>query len=125
MNHSGAMRCPSLPLNALVGSPAGPQVAPDLRAAEAGDPLQARLGGPAARRPRQNASPCAALPKGHGNVIALAGTLIREARIAEASQQLLDAYSRSDGNPRPPDWVTGAAASELAAMIQNLRADLG
>ena len=35
------------------------------------------------------------------------------------------ALKRTDGVPRPPDFVTGPAASELAAQIEALRSSLG
>jgi beta propeller repeat protein len=59
------------------------------------------------------------------NMIAAAASLINQGDIAGACQQLLDAYRKTDGNPKPPDFVTGPAASELAAKIQALRQSLG
>ncbi len=59
------------------------------------------------------------------NMLETAGQLIIAGDIASACQQLLDAYKRTDGLPNPSDFVTGDAASELAAMIQALRTSLG
>jgi ELWxxDGT repeat protein len=59
------------------------------------------------------------------NMIEAAGDLIQQGDIEAACQQLLDAYRKTDGQPRPPDFVTGEAASELAEMIQELRISLG
>jgi hypothetical protein len=59
------------------------------------------------------------------NMIMTAGDLIEDGLIDEACQQLLDAFNRTDGLPRPPDYVAGSAAAELATLIQNLMADLG
>jgi len=59
------------------------------------------------------------------NMLEAAREHIGEGSIAEACQQLLDAYKKTDGNPKPPDFVTGEAASELANKIQALRANLG
>ena len=39
--------------------------------------------------------------------------------------KLLDAYQRCDGEFPPPDFVEGAAASELNGMIWDLIASLG
>ena len=52
-----------------------------------------------------------------GNMIKSAGDLIVGGFIEEACQQLLDAYERADGLPRPPDFA-GEASPELAEMIQ-------
>ena len=59
------------------------------------------------------------------NMIETVGDLINEGRIDEACEQLWDVYRRSDGNPRPPDFVTGEAASELASQILTLLESLG
>jgi len=42
-----------------------------------------------------------------------------------ACQQLLDVLNRTDGNPQPPDFVTGPAAADLAAKVRALRGSLG
>ncbi len=59
------------------------------------------------------------------NMLEAARELIKEGSIAEACHQLMDAYQKTDGNPKPPDFVAGSAAPELASMIQDLRASLG
>ena len=50
--------------------------------------------------------------------------LIESGLIPEACVQLLDAYQRTDDSKRPPDFVEGDAASDLAVMIQDLRESL-
>jgi hypothetical protein len=59
------------------------------------------------------------------NMIADAGLLIADDLIEQACEQLSAAYGKCDGESRPPDFVTGPAVAELAAMIQDLMADLG
>lgn len=59
------------------------------------------------------------------NMLEAAGDLIQQGRIADACRQLLDALDRTDGNPRPPDFVTGPAGLELADRIRALRTALG
>ena len=54
------------------------------------------------------------------NMIENAGELIADGNISEAIQQLEAAYKKCDGNPTPPDFVEGNAASELATMIQDI-----
>lgn len=54
------------------------------------------------------------------NMLEEAQRLIEEEFIEEACEQLEDAYLRTDGESRPPDFVAGPAASELAALIQCL-----
>lgn len=54
------------------------------------------------------------------NMIEAAGDLIEDGAIEDACRQLLDAYERCDGLPRPPDFVSGPASSELADMILDL-----
>ncbi len=58
------------------------------------------------------------------NMIEAAGDLIDDGYIEEACQQLLDAYQRCDGLPRPPEFVAGPAASTLAQMILDLMGEL-
>jgi hypothetical protein len=58
------------------------------------------------------------------NMIVAAGDLIKQGKMAEACQQLLDVYNRTDGFVPPPDFVKGIAAPTLAEMIKGLRADL-
>ncbi|MFH2112815.1 MAG: choice-of-anchor D domain-containing protein [Candidatus Bathyarchaeota archaeon] len=59
------------------------------------------------------------------NMLEAAGDLIEEGRVDEAIRQLQAALLHVDGQPRPPDFVTGPAAAELASMIQQLIASLG
>ncbi|MBA7668968.1 hypothetical protein ES703_77089 [subsurface metagenome] len=59
------------------------------------------------------------------NMIEAAGDLIDAGDTSRACQQLLDAYKKCDGDPKPPDFVRGPAASTLAGMIQQLRDNLG
>jgi hypothetical protein len=59
------------------------------------------------------------------NQIEAAGDLIDGGYIDEACQQLMDAYQRCDGLPRPPEFVAGPAASELAGMISDLMGAFG
>ena len=59
------------------------------------------------------------------NMIEAAGDLIQQGRLGDACLQLADALNRTDGDPRPPDFVLGTAAPELAQRIQALRATLG
>ncbi|MFQ5573999.1 MAG: hypothetical protein ACE5E0_00030 [Terriglobia bacterium] len=59
------------------------------------------------------------------NMIEEARDLAAAGDLAGACDQLRDAMSRVDGNPRPPDFATGAAASTLRGMIEDARAGLG
>jgi hypothetical protein len=54
-----------------------------------------------------------------------AGDLIAIGDIEGACGQLKAALKKCDGKPKPPDFVTGSAASELCAMISDLMAELG
>jgi hypothetical protein len=58
-------------------------------------------------------------------MIEAAGDLIDDGYIVEACQQLLVAYERCDGLPRPPEFVAGPAAPTLAQMILDLMLELG
>jgi len=58
------------------------------------------------------------------NMLAAVGDLIRKGNTAGACQQLSDAYLKTDGQPQPPDFVTGTAAAELAQMIRTLMTSL-
>ena len=49
-----------------------------------------------------------------------ADRLIEEELIGEAYGQLREVYRRTDGESRPPDFVAGPAATELAELIQYL-----
>lgn len=59
------------------------------------------------------------------NIIEAAGDLIEDGAIEDACRQLQDAYNRCDSLARPPDFVSGPASSELAAMILDLLFWLG
>lgn len=62
------------------------------------------------------------------NMIDTASELIAGGLYEEACQQLYDAYFRCDGlgvPGNPPDFVSGPASEELAAMILALIAELG
>lgn len=54
------------------------------------------------------------------NMIAMAGDLIHDGDIDGACDQLMAAYKKCDGDPHPPDFVEGPAASDLAGMIIDL-----
>ena len=59
------------------------------------------------------------------NMIEAAGDLIRRGLVVDACQQLADARDRADGQPQPPDFVQGSAATELRQRIEAVRATLG
>ena len=59
------------------------------------------------------------------NMLKLAEYFIDNGLVSEACQQLKDAYLKTDGNPKPRDFVSGPGASKLASMIQDLMANLG
>jgi hypothetical protein len=59
------------------------------------------------------------------NQIEAAGDLIDDGELASACQQLMDAYGRCDGLPRPPEFVAGPAAATLAQMILDLMGEIG
>jgi len=59
------------------------------------------------------------------NMIEASGDLIAAGAYDEACAQLGAALKKCDGQPSPPDFVTGEAASTLALMIEELRAALG
>lgn len=63
--------------------------------------------------------------KAFENMLANAFYLIENGDYRSACRQLLDAYNKTDGIPRPPDFVSGVAATELAKRIQYLMASLG
>jgi predicted outer membrane repeat protein len=58
------------------------------------------------------------------NMIEASGDLIEDGLLEEACEQLLDAYNRIDGQPRPPEFAQGTAAPTLAGMIEGLRMSL-
>lgn len=55
--------------------------------------------------------------KAFGNMLERAEALIAQGYYAEGIQQLQDAYYKVDGQPNPPDFVTGIAREALAQMI--------
>lgn len=59
------------------------------------------------------------------NMLEEAQCLIEAGLFEEACDQLWDAYRKCDGNPKPPDFVAGGAADDLAGMILLLMDDLG
>jgi beta propeller repeat protein len=59
------------------------------------------------------------------NMLVATGDLLAQGRLAEACQQALDGWQRTDGFPRPPDFVAGPAAAELAERIEALRTAMG
>ncbi len=59
------------------------------------------------------------------NMLKQAQLLIQSGSIADACLQLSDAYKKTDGDPNPPDFVTGPAAVQLASKIQSLMTSLG
>jgi hypothetical protein len=59
------------------------------------------------------------------DLITSVGDLLLEGKTEEACTKLKDALERTDGNPQPPDFVTGPAASELAQRLTSLRSSLG
>ena len=59
------------------------------------------------------------------NMIEAAGDLMADGLIEEACTQLQDVLDRTDGYPRPPDFVTGEAAEALAILIEELMTALG
>jgi hypothetical protein len=59
------------------------------------------------------------------NMLEEAAYLIEEGLYEEACDQLWDAYRKCDGDPRPPDFVTGDTADDLAEMILVAMNELG
>jgi hypothetical protein len=59
------------------------------------------------------------------NMLVEAGNLLEAGDLAGACSQLWDAYLRTDGDPQPPDFVSGSSASLLADIILQLRNELG
>jgi len=59
------------------------------------------------------------------NMIEASGDLIAAGAYDEACAQLGAALKKCDGQPSPPDFVTGEAASALQLMIEELRSALG
>jgi hypothetical protein len=59
------------------------------------------------------------------NMIEAAGDLLDTGLSEEACKKLMNAHKHCDGEPRPPDFITGPAASTLASMILDLIESLG
>jgi parallel beta-helix repeat protein len=59
------------------------------------------------------------------NMIEASGDLIEDELYEEACGQLADALKKCDGQPKPPDFVTGPAAPAIRSMIEVLRTTLG
>jgi len=59
------------------------------------------------------------------NMLKHARDLIEAESFEEACQQLQSAYAHTDGQKRPPDFVAGNAAADLAAKIQELIETIG
>lgn len=59
------------------------------------------------------------------NMIIAAGDLIEEGLYEEACDQLWAAYRKCDGDPKPPDFVAGDAADDLAVMILGVMYEIG
>jgi hypothetical protein len=59
------------------------------------------------------------------NMIEAAGDLIEAGDLDDACGQLMAAYKKCDGLPRPPDFVDGDSRAELAQLILNLMASMG
>jgi HYDIN/CFA65/VesB family protein len=59
------------------------------------------------------------------NMIEAAGDFIDDGDTGAACDQLRNVLNRIDGNPRPPDFVIGAAGPELRSRALALRTELG
>jgi len=59
------------------------------------------------------------------NMIEACGDLIEDELYEDACGQLAAALKKCDGQPNPPDFVTGEAAAVIKSMIEVLRATLG
>ena len=58
------------------------------------------------------------------NMIVSAGSLIEKGDYPNACEQLMDAYNRTDGKPKPPEFADGTAARQLAIKIMDLMNDM-
>ncbi|HEY94258.1 MAG TPA: hypothetical protein G4O15_04920 [Dehalococcoidia bacterium] len=58
------------------------------------------------------------------NMLQRVEELIDDGRVDEAIQQLEDILKKVDGNPKPPDFISGNEATHFAELIQNLIDDL-
>lgn len=59
------------------------------------------------------------------NMLLAAGDMIDAGEYERACAQLASAWAKTDGLPRPPDFVGGEAAAELAGMIEELMGAIG
>lgn len=59
------------------------------------------------------------------NMLLAAGDLIDDGDYEQACRQLASDWAKTDGLPRPPDFVGGEAAAELAALIEELMGAIG
>lgn len=59
------------------------------------------------------------------NQIKAASDLAAAGKLTQACQQLANAMQRTDGEPQPPDFVTGPAAAELRLLIELTRVAIG
>lgn len=59
------------------------------------------------------------------NQLTAASELAAAGKLAQACQQLKNALLRTDGDPQPPDFVTGPAAAELRLLIELTRLAIG
>lgn len=58
------------------------------------------------------------------NMIEASDDLVAAGDLDGGCQQLMDAYKRTDGEPKPPDFVAGPAATDLAASLLTLMDNL-
>jgi hypothetical protein len=59
------------------------------------------------------------------DMLEVAADLVEAGAYESACGQLMAAYQKTDGDPTPPDFVSGPAAPELAIMILELMDTLG
>jgi hypothetical protein len=59
------------------------------------------------------------------NQVKAASDLAAAGKLQAACAQLRSALQRTDGDPQPPDFVTGPAAAELALLIELAQASIG
>jgi len=55
-----------------------------------------------------------------GHMLETAADLVKGGFYEEAREQLWSAYKKCDGKDKPPDFVSGDAADDLAAKIQGV-----
>jgi hypothetical protein len=59
------------------------------------------------------------------NMLETAGNLVDAGDYQAACGQLMDVYKKTDGDPKPPDFVSGPATEDLAIMVLDLVDNLG